>query len=138
MLKPVFRIIVAGGRDFSDFSLLCNKLDYLLRDKIKTHKIVIVSGGAKGADTLGEIYAKQRGFEVDRYPVKWIWKDNRCINRDEGYKRNVRMSENADALVAFWNGFSKGTAHMINIARNKGLLVRAYNYGGKYYVFKKI
>lgn len=133
ILKPVFKVIVAGGRNFNDFSLLYKKLDYLLKEKIKTHRIIIVSGGAKGADTLGEIYAKQKEYSVDRYPVKWIWENNKCINKNEGYKRNVIMAENADALIAFWDGKSRGTSHMIQIAKSKKLPYRVYNYKGEYY-----
>lgn len=52
--------------------------------------------------------------------------------KSAGYKRNSEMAEIADALIAFWDCSSKGTKDMIDIAKNKNLLVRVikYNNGG--------
>lgn len=52
-----YKVIIAGCRDFSNYALLAEKCDYYLHDKIQTHEVIIVSGHAKGADTLGEKYA---------------------------------------------------------------------------------
>jgi hypothetical protein len=119
----IFRVIVAGGRYYNNFHQLTAELDFLLSEKEKTHAIVIVSGKAKGADSLGEEYAKLRGYLVDDHPAAWD-----IHGKSAGYKRNVEMAENADALVAFWDGISRGTKHMIDIATNKGLPTRVVRY----------
>ena len=78
-----------------------------------THKVVIVSGTAKGADKLGELYAKNKSYPVHPFPADW-----HLHGKSAGYKRNKRMAQYADALVAFYDGSSKGTGHMINLAKD--------------------
>ena len=68
---PLFKVIIAGGRDFCDYALLCKKCDCLLSQKMQSHSVVIVSGTARGADKLGERYANERGFSVQRFPPDW-------------------------------------------------------------------
>lgn len=119
----MFRVIVAGGRDFNNYALLRDKLDYALRNKV-SEGITIVSGAAKGADILGEKYAKERGYEIDSHPAKW---DE--FGKSAGYIRNKEMAQNADALMAFWDGKSRGTKHMIDLANKQGLKVIVINYG---------
>jgi len=116
----MLRVIIAGGRYFDDYDLLKIKCDDLLRYLKK--EVIIISGCAKGADTLGEKYAKEKGFGVRKYPADWD------LGKGAGYLRNTQMSENADALIAFWDGVSKGTKNMIDIATKKGLLVRVIRY----------
>lgn len=116
----MFRVIVAGSRTFNDYALLSAKLDQLLAGKIaQGEKIVIVSGGARGADKLGERYANERNFEIDLHPASW-----EKHGRSAGYIRNEEMARAADALVAFWDGSSRGTKHMIDLARKYNLQVR--------------
>lgn len=121
--KPIFRIIIAGGRDFNDYNLLKEKVDNIISDKRKTHQIYIVSGKARGADSLGEKYANENGLNIMEFPADW---DKH--GKSAGYKRNLEMAENADALIAFWDGDSRGTKHMINIAKEKNLLIRIIRY----------
>ena len=118
-----FRVIIAGGRDFNDYSLLKAKCDNILADKTATHRIIVVSGAAKGADILGEQYAREKGYTVERYPADW-----NTHGRAAGPIRNTQMANSADALIAFWDGQSKGTKSMINIAKTKGLGVRVISY----------
>ena len=117
----MFRLIVAGGRDFHDYQYLRSSLDYLLQNI--TDEIQIVCGMARGADRLGERYAKERGFSVAYFPADWD-----RYGRSAGIRRNVQMAENADALVAFWDGASRGTRHMIKTAKDHGLPVRIKKY----------
>ena len=120
---PIFRVIVAGGRDFNDYNLLCDRCDKLLSQKQLTHNIVIVSGTCRGADTLGEQYAHERGYNDERFPADW-----KNLGKVAGVIRNNQMADNADALIAFWDGQSRGTKNMINIAHKKNLLVRIIKY----------
>ena len=122
-IKPTFKVIIAGGRDFVDYNLLREKVNNILVDKRLTHKIVIVSGCARGADTLGMRYASENILDVDEYPADWD-----KYGKKAGYMRNVEMAENADALIAFWDGKSKGTKHMIDIATERKLPIRVIRY----------
>ncbi len=110
------RVIIAGSRGFVDARLMTEKLNkYFSVNK----PALIVSGGAVGADRLGENYARQMNIPVKRYLPQW-----KTFGKSAGMKRNIIMAENADALVAFWDGASRGTAQMIEYANTKGLKVR--------------
>ena len=114
-----FRVIIAGSRQFNNYGLLSAKCDGILSQKRMTHKIVIISGTARGADTLGEQYARERGYNLRQFPADWDQ-----FGKSAGYRRNCQMAENADALIAFWDGQSAGTRHMIEIARERNLAIR--------------
>lgn len=119
-----FKVIIAGGRDFNDYLMMEAALDYALSKKIKDgYDIEIVSGDARGADSLGVQYANKRGFAVKHFPAEWD-----KFGKSAGYKRNAQMADYADALYAFWDGQSKGTAHMIVLARQKRLQVHVKYY----------
>lgn len=110
-----FKVIIAGSRQFNDYELLEKRMLQLFGS---TPIDVIISGHAKGADTLGEKYAKDYGVKLEIYPADW-----NKYGKYAGYLRNEIMANHGDVLVAFWNGESKGTKHMINIALEKGLEV---------------
>lgn len=117
----MFRVIIAGTRTFNDYELLRSYADFKLSRINDT--IEIVSGGASGADALGERYAQERGYSIARYPAAWGE-----YGRGAGPRRNREMAMNADALLAFWDGKSPGTKNMIEEAKARGLKV-----GIKYY-----
>ena len=121
--KQTFKVIIAGGREFNDYGLLCQTCDRMLSQKQRTHSIVIVSGTARGADTLGERYAQERGYSIEQYPADWEHE-----GKAAGFIRNAKMASVADALIAFWDGQSKGTAHMIREANSRGLASRVVRY----------
>lgn len=124
MKNRQFKVIIAGTRFFNDYSLLKETADRLLADKITAgYSIVIVSGGCAGADVLGERYAKENGYSIDRYPAEW-----QKYGRKAGIMRNAVMADNADALIAYWDGISRGTKNMIDEAWKKGLAVRVKRY----------
>ena len=115
-------MIIAGGRYFSDYELLKEKCDEFLQDKTG-EEIVIISGHALGADSLDERYAQERGFKIETYPADW-----KKYGRAAGPIRNEQMANIANALIAFWDGKSKGTKNMINLAKKKGLQVFVAQY----------
>lgn len=121
--KPVFRIIIAGTRDFDDYNLLKEKVSKIIEEKRKTHQIVIVSGKARGADRLGERFANENGFNIDEFPADWDHYGKRA-----GYLRNKDMAEHSNALIAFWDGKSPGTKNMIDLAKQKNLPTRIIYY----------
>ena len=106
----MFRVIIAGGRNFQDYDMLAAYMDFLLSKT--TEDVEIVCGMARGADRLGEKYAMERGLQIHRMPANW-----NKYGKTAGYKRNIEMADEADALAAFWDGKSRGTAHMIETAK---------------------
>lgn len=118
--EELFKVIVAGSRDFTNYELLKMKLDSLLKNK---YEVIIVSGAARGADQLGERYEKEKGFKISSHPANWD-----AFGKSAGYIRNEEMAKEADALVAFWDGVSKGTKHMIDLAHKHGIQVRIVRY----------
>ena len=114
------KVIIAGSRDFNNYQILSQVCNFLLKDK---EDIEIVSGTAKGADRLGEQYAKQHNYPLALFPADWDKHGKKA-----GYIRNEEMAKYSDMLIAFWNGESKGTKHMIDLARKHGLRVEVVDY----------
>lgn len=114
------KIIIAGTRTFNNYPLLSCYCDFILQNRFE---VTIVSGTAKGADILGEQYAKSKGYPLTQFKPDWD-----TYGKAAGYRRNSEMAQYSDALIAFWDGKSKGTKHMIDIARKEGLKVRVYYY----------
>lgn len=110
------RVIVAGSRSFTNFQFLQQKLDKMLGN---LDDIEIVGGGAKGTDTLGEWWAEKRGLPFKLFSADW-----QRLGKSAGYQRNEKMAQYATHLVAFWDGKSRGTEHMIARARSLSLEIR--------------
>lgn len=115
------RIIIAGSRDFSDYQLVRRVMSEVAgtypRDRLE-----IISGGARGADTLGEMFAERNGLKLTRFPADWD-----KFGKRAGILRNRQMAEYAGEdgmLVAFWDESSRGTKNMIETAKELGLFVR--------------
>jgi len=106
----MFRVVVCGSRSFADFALLRSKLDVLLSRRLPD--VVILSGGCRGADALGERYARLRNLPVERFPADWA-----RLGRSAGWHRNEVMVKQADAVVVFWDGQSRGSASVISLAK---------------------
>jgi hypothetical protein len=118
-----FKVIIAGGRDFDDSDLLDKSAGAALRYKIATSRVEVVCGKANGADTLGEVWALDNGISVRYFPADWDKHGKKA-----GYLRNEEMAKYADALLAFWDGKSKGTKHMIDLAKKHKLKVKVIRY----------
>jgi hypothetical protein len=118
-----FKVVIAGGRDFNDFPMLCAEMDKLLVEQIKTNKITIISGGARGADTLGERYARLKNFGLIK--MKADWNEH---GKKAGFIRNKEMLHSADGVVCFWDKKSKGTGHMVNITKGSLIPLRIISY----------
>jgi hypothetical protein len=111
------RTIIAGGRDIQDPQLVESAMQWAAY-YVGITPTTVVSGGCRGVDQLGEAWARQRGIRVERYPADW----NR-YKKKAGPIRNGVMAENSAALVALWNGKSRGTEDMIRKAYSHGLRV---------------
>lgn len=126
------KVIVAGSRTFHQYETVRDTLSSMF-----TEPITIVSGGAAGPDTMGAQWAAEVGYPVEKHPADWMnlevpgckirYNAHGSYNANAGMDRNKRMLEsvqrNPDGgmLVAFWNGHSKGTKNMIEIARAAGV-----------------
>ena len=111
------KVIVAGSRTISDYNVV--------KKAIETSQFVItelVSGAARGVDRLGEKFAAENNIPTIHFYPDWI------LGRQAGILRNLEMAEYADALVAVWDGKSRGTKHMINSMTklNKPVWVEKY------------
>lgn len=120
MQEKLYRVIIAGSRSFQDYETLKQKCDYYLQSK---EKIAVICGMARGADMLGRRYAQEKGFPCIEYPADWK-KYGKCA----GYIRNRQMAQTANALLAFWDGESRGTKNMIELAEEYGLDMRVIKY----------
>lgn len=117
------KIIVAGSRNFNNYELLRDRLNYLLKNASDEDEITIISGGARGADQLGERYAKEKGYKIIRKPANWD-----KYGKSAGYKRNEEMAKIADVCVCFWDGESRGTKHMIDLSKKYKLKLNVIFY----------
>ena len=108
------KTIIAGSRTFIDYTVLS-----LIMDKIHWKPTLIISGGARGVDKLGERYAKENNIPLEIVPAKWD-----LYGKKAGYIRNKIMAEKGEALVALWDGESRGTKMMIELAKSIGLVVK--------------
>ena len=120
-----FKLIVAGGRDYTDYSHLSRVLIAMADVDFADYGVSIVSGMAKGADALGVRFAKEHNVKLYEFPANWNQ------GRSAGFKRNERMGQFADGLLAFWDSESKGTAHMIETMRKLGKRVHVVQYSPK-------
>lgn len=118
----MLKVIIAGGRDYDDYVYLRGQVCYYLQN-YTPKDIEIVSGGAKGADTLGERFAKEYGCGLTIFKPDWA-----RLGKRAGIVRNEQMGDYADALIAFWDGESRGTKHMIEYARQQGMQVAVVRY----------
>jgi hypothetical protein len=120
------RIIVAGSRDFNDLPLLTDTLSSFISELALSGgdvELEIVSGGARGADRLGERFAYAYHIPISLFEADW-----EKHGKSAGYRRNEEMAKYATHLIAFWDGESKGTKHMIDLAAKHNLIVKVIRY----------
>lgn len=118
------KLIIAGGRkatmrDVLDGIAEARKKGFFEGAKPEE----VVCGEAKGADTHGKNWAEELGIEVKSFPADWGKHGGRA-----GPLRNIEMGDYADALLAIWDGESKGTKHMIDYATKVGIKVYVHKY----------
>ncbi len=118
------KLIIAGGREFTHFKGAFAHYLVINNQGIITE---IVSGGARGADKVGELIAEAEGLTIKLFEADWD-----THGKSAGYIRNSEMADYGDMLLAFWDGKSKGTKHMIDLATKKGLEVKVVRYIVRY------
>ena len=117
--KPIIRVVIAGCRDYNNYDEAKEYIDFCLKNIRSENKIVIISGCASGADALGERYALENGFAIEKFPAEWG-----KYGRSAGPIRNGKMAEAADYVICFWDGKSRGTRSMIENAKKYGKGIR--------------
>lgn len=113
------RVVIAGCRDYTDYDEAKTYIDFCLSNIRRKHNIIILSGGANGADALGERYAEENGLQVERYPADW-----KTYGKSAGPRRNKQMAEIGDYIICFWDEKSKGTKSMIYYAQEYNKPIR--------------
>ena len=129
-LQETFYLLVAGSRDYDNYVEMCNVLDFLLKNQVAQHRrIVIVSGGARGADSLAERYAEERGYAKHIMPADW-----NTYGKQAGYRRNEEMhafisipSDRKRGCVCFWNMKSPGTKHNFGLTKKYNTSLRVFD-----------
>ncbi len=105
------RLIIAGSREINNPSLI----ELFMLDFRKAQgPFELFCGMARGVDMTAYRIAERWDIPIHEYPAKW---DD--FGKAAGYLRNTEMAENADALLLVWDGYSKGSKHMLNIAIKK-------------------
>jgi hypothetical protein len=115
MMEDSMKILVCGGRDYSDAARVNSFLDAMHRVEPVT---LLIHGAARGADSLGAAWAKSRGVPTQAFPAQWG-----RYGRRAGFLRNTEMLEvgKPDLVVAFPGG--RGTAHMVASSKDAGVEV---------------
>lgn len=121
------RVIVTGSRTYGKFPWHQPRLEEVLGE-LPRRGLVIVNGGAKGADLMAQDWARSRRVRLETHrvlPEEWA-----LHGKAAGPMRNRRMAElGADRCLAFWNGVSPGTKDMIEQARAFKIPVEIYFHG---------
>ena len=104
------KVGIVGSREFKNYELFSDTMKQYLSDISW-----VVSGGAPGADSLAEKWAKENKKMLTIYPADWL-----NLGKKAGYVRNTDIVKNSDMIIAFWDGKSKGTKHTIGLAQKMG------------------
>ncbi len=115
-------IAVVGSRNFNDYELLKSSVEEFVVEKTPEH-ITVISGGAKGADSLAEKLASEKNYDTLIFNP-----DYKKYGRSAPLIRNTLIIENADVVFAFWDGISRGTKDSISKAEklNKEVRIRRF------------
>lgn len=113
-IKDFNRIIVAGSRTFNNYNCLNDKLNYFLKNLHPN--VLIISGTARGADSLGEKFAKLNSYNLIKMPALW-----NIFGKYAGHMRNIEMAKYATHAVLFWDYKSRGTYDMIEICKTMSI-----------------
>ncbi len=109
---PVKRVVIAGCRNYNNYEEARAYIDSCIANIKEDNKIIILSGGASGADKLGERYAEENGFEIERFLADW-----EKYGKSAGPRRNREMAKVCDYVICFWDEKSRGTKSMIEYAK---------------------
>lgn len=113
------KLIIAGSRNYNDEADFFQRMNNIVAKNDWVREVTeVVSGTARGADSLGEKWATFYGFDITRFPANW-----NKFGRGAGHMRNAEMADYADGLILFWDGVSKGSGNMLDNARSRNLKI---------------
>jgi len=123
------RLIIAGSRSITNYNALLRCLRLWWSDELKISTMreakdvihLIISGTANGVDKLGERFAEENHIPLLKMPADW-----NTYGKSAGYIRNEEMAKEATACIILWDGASKGTKHMIDLAKKYKLQLWIY------------
>ena len=118
------RVAIVGGRDYDeDFDVFDDLLNNTITEHTKSNGIEIVSGGARGVDSMAERYAEHHGLTMKVFKADWD-----RYSRSAGYIRNAEIAKYSDMCIALWDGKSKGTKNTISLFKkmNKTVVIIKY------------
>lgn len=111
-----YNITIAGSRGFNNYAFLSREVSKIISNhNINVNDVVIISGGAKGADKLGERYAMDNNMSLDLHPADW------SKGRYAGMIRNREMANISQMVIIFWDGMSTGSKGMYDICIEKNI-----------------
>ena len=113
------KLAIVGSRTFKNYQKMHGEIAALVESGDMAAPTEIVSGGAAGADSLGQRYASEMGLEFTGFLPEW---DKH--GKSAGFRRNVQIVDYADKVIAFWDGISRGTKHTIGLAEKAGKLIK--------------
>jgi len=123
----MFNLAVIGSRSFKDYETLEYEIDRIFnRKKVDRpdRNMCIVSGGARGADRLAKRYADEHPeVEYVEHPADW-----KTHGKKAGMIRNLDIVKDSHAVLAFWNGKSKGTKHTLGLAQTLGKNIKVVRF----------
>ena len=105
------RVVVAGSREYLNYTEAEKFIDACISKIKNEYELIFISGGCRGADKLGERYAKEHNFKIEYYLAEWD-----KYGKKAGIMRNEIMAKRGDFVICFWDGKSKGTKSMIRYA----------------------
>ena len=110
-------IAIIGSRNFSDYGLLCKTITKIQDGGIEITEIV--SGGARGADSLASKFALENKIKLKEFLPDWD-----TLGKSAGYSRNIDIIDYCQAVIAFWDGKSTGTMNSLHLARRQKKLTK--------------
>ena len=114
------KVAIIGSREWADYEMVRDYVYSLDEDD------TVISGGARGVDQFAEIYARERGLAVIIFQADWD-----RLGRRAGMIRNHDIINEADRVVAFWDGKSTGTQHSLRLAAEAKKPVLIFRPGSK-------
>lgn len=114
------RVVVAGCRNFNEYEKAKKYINICISNIKTKYELIFLSIGCQGADSLGERFAKENGYKIERYLADW-----KKFGKSAGPKRNKEMADVADFVICFWDNKSLGTKSMVEYAKefNKPLKI---------------
>lgn len=104
------KIVVSGCRDYNNYEEAKRYIGVCISRIKLEYNLIFVSGVCRGADLLGERYAEENGYLIERYPAEW-----NKFGKKAGHLRNQKMAQTGDFFICFWDGKSAGTKSMIDL-----------------------